>query len=138
MRWIANILKIILFVPSILCLADGGQLKPYEKGKLAASLGFGAMTIDAYYDACFSNGYVLDNNLNGIDQLLKEKWGFSFSKKVEEQGLRAGRNYRNEAHVLVRTMLQKTGGCNSSGAKQWFRQFQGIHENNLRKFHNAK
>lgn len=118
--------------------ANSDSLQPYEKGNLAGQLGFGAMTIDAYYEVCYSNGTRTDNHLEGINKLLKDEWGFTFTEKATEQEERTGRDYRKEAHSLVNTVSQKTGGCQTDGMKQWFRKFQGLHEKNLTKFHSAR
>jgi hypothetical protein len=132
--------RLIFF--SALILAAGAtypaSIDPYEKGQLAGSLGFGAMTIDAYYEICYARGVRTDNNLAGINTLLKNKWGFTFSELAEEQERNSGRNYREEAHNLVRTALTRAGGCGTTGMEQWFREFQGLHENNLARFHSAQ
>ncbi len=130
------IILMTLFFPLV---SSSGQLTSYEKGQLAGSLGFGAMAIDAYYEICYSSGVRTDNNFDGINKLLKEKWGISNSKIMAEQEERTGRNYRQEAHNLVNTVIKQTGGCNSVGMEIWFRQvLQEMHENNLDKFHAAQ
>lgn len=129
------VVPIALLFSSVVC---SGAINSYDQGELAGSLGFGAMTVDAYYEQCFSKGHRTDNNLKGIDKLLKEKWGISFSEKMQEEGPKSGRNYRDEAHKLVSFAIQKSGGCDSDGMKRWFRAFQDIHETNLKKFHAAE
>jgi len=106
---------VILFFPVI---SYSGQLKPYEKGQLAGSLGFGAITIDAYYEICYSKGIRTDNNLNGINKLLKEKWGFTYSEIAAEQEKQTGQDFRQEAHKLLNTVIKKTVGCNSVGMEK--------------------
>lgn len=132
--------SIIFFATLLLAPATAypNSMESYEKGQLAGSLGFGAMTIDAYYEICYARGLRTDNNLAGINNLLKNKWGFTFSEIAEEQERHTGRNYRQEAHDLVRTALTRTGGCEATGMDKWFREFQDLHENNLAKFHSAQ
>lgn len=110
-------------------------LNSYEKGELAGGLGFGAMTLDAYYEICYSNGVRTDNNLNGINKLIKMKWDIEYLEIVARQKKHTGRNYRQEAHNLVNTAVKKTGGCNTPEMKRWFKEFQNTHENSLSKFH---
>ncbi len=118
--------------------ADSSPLEPYEKGQLAGALGFGAMTIDAYYEICFAKGKRVDNHLKGIDKLLKNKWGFTSTEIAKEQEEWTGRNFRQEAHNLVNTVLKSTGGCNTDEMQQWYRKVQDIHEDNLSRFHAAE
>lgn len=130
--------KVILYLLLLLpAMSYSLTLQPYEKGQLAGSLGFGAMTLDAYYEICFSKGMRTDNHLNGIDKLLKEKWGFSYTEIAIEEGKKEGRDYREEAHQLVNTARRKTGGCSTTGMEKWYREFQNLHEMNLIKFHDA-
>jgi len=126
---------VIFLFPEILFAAP---LTDYEKGELAGSLGFGAMTIDAYYEICYSKGLRTDNNLNGINNLLKEKWNFTYSELATMQGKKTGRDYRQEAHTLVNTTIKKTDGCETTLMKKWLKDFRKIHENNLNKFHAAQ
>lgn len=119
-------------------ISFAAPLTDYEKGQLAGSLGFGAMTIDAYYEICYSKGLRTDNHLKGIDKLLKTKWHFTYTELAASQGKRSGRDYRQEAHTLVNTAVTKTGGCETIGMKKWFKDFEKIHENNLNKFHSAQ
>jgi hypothetical protein len=128
----------IAFLLLSTAIAHSASLQPYEKGQLTGSLGFGAMTIDAYYEICYSKGLRTDNNLKGINKLLKDEWGFTFTEVSTKEEERTGRNFRKEAHTLVHTARKKTGGCNSDGMEQWFRKFQEIHENNLSKFHSVQ
>ena len=114
------------------------ELTNYEKGELLGSLGFAAMTIDAYYEICYSNGVRNDNNLNGIDKLAKDKWGFAFSEMMIKNDERTGRDSRQEAHKLIHYVIKQTGGCNSPGMEKWFKKMQLIHEQNLDKFHSAR
>lgn len=133
-----NALVVILILMFSSVISYSEQLKPYEKGQLVGELGFGAMTIDAYYEICYSKGTRTDNHLKGINKLLKEKWGVTYSEIATKQEKQTGRNYRQEAHNLVNTVVKKTGGCNSVGMEQWFRKLEDIHENNLNKFHSVQ
>jgi hypothetical protein len=110
-------------------------LPNYEKGELAGSLGFNAMTIDAYYETCYSKGIVTNNNFNGVNKLIKEKWGIDYSKITNEQKKRTGRNFKQEAHTLIKKAVEKNGGCNTGKMKAWFKNIQTIYEKNLDKFH---
>lgn len=143
LNWLRNeMLKKLLFVIILLtffpAISSSLQLEDYEKGELAGGLGFGAMTMDAYYEICYSNGTRTDNHLNGINKLLKDKWNLTYSEIAAEQEKLTGRNYRQEAHTLVEAVVKKVGSCKSEGMKQWFMKFQEIHENNLRKFNSAE
>ncbi len=133
-----NALVVILILMFSSVTSYSEQLKAYEKGQIAGELGFGAMTIDAYYEICYSKGTRTDSYLKGINKLLKEKWGFTYSEIATKQEKRNGQNYRQEAHELVNTVVKKTGGCNSVGMEKWFRKFEDIHENNLNKFHSVQ
>ncbi len=108
-----------------------------EKGELVGQLGFGAMTIDAYYEICYSRGHRTDNNLSGIERLVSAKWGVSYLEFSRHSEMMSGRNYRNEAHKLVHHAIQKNGGCATVGMQKWFEWFQRIHEANLTKFQAA-
>lgn len=129
------LILVLAFSPT---LSYSASLKTYEKGQLAGSLGFGAMTMDAYYEICTSQGTRLDNYLNGINKLLKMKWGFTFSEIAKKQEELTGRDFRQEAHKLVNTMKQKFGGCNTSGMNQWFRTIQDLYKKKLNKFHSVQ
>lgn len=135
MKFSTILLAALIFVP---VTASPASIEPYEKGQLAGSLGFGAMTIDAYYEICYARGVRTDNNLTGVNNLLKNKWGFTFSEIAEDQERDSGRNYRQEAHNLVKTASERTGGCGTAGMEQWFREFQALHESNLTKFHSVQ
>ncbi len=130
---------IIIFTLFILIpvFASAESLTDYEKGELAGSLGFGAMTLDAYYEICYAQGFQADNNLNGINKILKQKWGISYSEIAKDQENKTGRNYREEARTLVNTASKETGGCGSAGMKAWFDDFSKMHEVNLEKFHSV-
>lgn len=135
MKYRLIVWAVLIFVAAT---AYPAEIEPYEKGQLAGSLGFGAMTIDPYYEICYARGVRTDNHLAGINNLLKNKWGFTFSEMAEAQEKDTGRDYRQEAHNLVRSALTRTSGCGTVGMEQWFREFQGLHENNLTKFHSAR
>jgi len=129
------VIIILTFLPAI---SSSLQLEDYEKGEIAGALGFGAMTLDAYYEICYSNGTRTDNHLNGINKLLKDKWNLAYSEIVVEQEKLSGRDFRKEAHTLVGAVVKKNGSCKSEGMKQWFRKLQEIHENNLWKLNSAE
>ena len=114
------------------------ELSQYQKGQLAGSLGFGAMALDAYYEICWSDGARTDNYLNGIDKIMSDKWGVTFTEIAKEQEARSGRDHRNEAHTLVRTTVEKFGSCDSDKMNNWFKLLQDNHENNLTKFHSTE
>ncbi len=128
---------IVIFTLLFSGISFSAPLEPYEKGQLAGSLGFSAMTIDAYYEICYSSVRT-DNNLKGINKLLKKKWGFTYSELATNQEKRTGRNYRQEAHTLVNTAIKKAGKCDTTGMNKWFKAFQAMHEDNLNKFHSSQ
>jgi hypothetical protein len=129
------LIVLLVLVPVI---AYSEQLTEYDKGMLIGELGFCAMTIDAYYEICYSNGVRTDTNLNGIDKLTKQKWDRSFSAFMKQQDKRTGQNTRNEAHKLINYVIKKTGGCNSTGMEKWFRGLQVKQDKNLNSFHAAQ
>jgi hypothetical protein len=106
-----------------------------EDGELLGSLGFGAMTIDAYYELTLAKGFRTDNHLKGIDKLTMEKWGVTFSEIAKQSESRSGRNFREEAHAMVKAALQRFGGADTPGMKKWFSLFEELHNSNLEKFH---
>jgi hypothetical protein len=63
----------------------GTQLSVSEQAELLGALGFGAMTIDAYYEMTLFHGYRTDDHLNGINKLAKEKWGVTFSELAQQE-----------------------------------------------------
>jgi hypothetical protein len=135
MKSVYLILFAMFFFPVVLY---SGQITSYERGQLAGSLGFGAMVIDAFYETCYANGMRTDNNLNGINKLLKEKWSIGYLEIIAEQEKKTGRNFRQEAHDIVNTAIEKSGGCESPGMEQWFRYIEKMHEDNLNIFHSVQ
>ena len=130
---IIKFLAALLFMLPSFAYSDSASSS--EKGRLTGSLGFGAMTIDRYYEMCYSNGTRTNVNLNGINKLIKDKWGFTYTETADRQQKLTGRNYRNEADVLVRAMIEKYGGCNTAGMDKWVNYFRDLHESNLKEFH---
>jgi len=131
-RWLAFCFS-ICFPP----LSFSAELPEYEKGELAGKLGFGAMTIDAYYEICVSNGFRTDNRLNGIAALLDAKWNLDLMLLFEEERDFSGRNFRQEAHNLVNSVAQRTGGCDTFEMKIWLSEFVELHEGDLLTFHGS-
>jgi hypothetical protein len=108
------------------------------EGELLGALGFGAMTIDAYYDLTLAKGIRTDNHLKGIDNLAMKKWGVTYSEIAKYSESRSGRNFREEAHAMVKAALQRFGGADTPGMKKWFALFEELHNSNLEKFHSLK
>jgi hypothetical protein len=123
------------FKPATSPADSGAQLSLSDQAELLGALGFGALTLDAYYELTVSGGLRTDNHLKGIDKLAKEKWGVTFSELAKKEEAKTGRNYREEAHTLVRTVIQKFGGADTPGVKKWASLFRDIHDSNLKKFH---
>jgi hypothetical protein len=96
------------------------------------------MALDAYYEICWSNGARTDNHLNGIDKIMSDKWGVTFTEIAKEQEARSGRDHRNEAHTLVKTTVDKFDSCDSDEMNNWIKVLQDDHENNLTKFHSTE
>ena len=127
---------LLLLVPAVLFSTPNKKSQKY--GKLGGKLGFMAMATDAYYEICFSKGMRTDNHLRGIDKLMKKKWRISFSEVKLYLEERSGRDFREEAHTLVNSIIKKTKGCNSPGMNKWFDTISKIHSKNLDKFHALK
>mgnify|MGYP000748219041 CR=1 FL=1 len=127
---------LLLLVPAVLFSTPNKKSQKY--GKLGGKLGFMAMTTDAYYEICFSKGVRTDNHLRGIDKLMKKKWGISFSEVKLYLEERSGRDFREEAHSLVHSIIKKTKGCNTRGMKKWVNRILSMHGKNLDKFHALK
>jgi hypothetical protein len=63
---------------------SGTQLSLSDQAELLGALGFGALTLDAYYELTVSGGLRTDNHLNGINKLANEKWGGNFFRTSEK------------------------------------------------------
>jgi len=138
--WIALLCAACLAVQRAHALAatkDQGKPETLteEQGELLGQLGFGALTIDAYYEICVAAGHRTDNHLNGINKLAEQRWGVSYSEVAKQTETETGRNFRDEAHKMIHTMVAKFGGRDTPAMKKWLEAFQTIHETNLKKFH---
>lgn len=132
LRWILSIIFII-FVTAFNVQSNGQIIE--DEGELMGSLGFLAMTLDAYYDICFSGGVRTDNYLNGINNLIYDRYGFTFTDLTIHAKKKMGRDYRIEAHRLVRYKIKENGGCNTKGIKQWLSLMEITYDQKLDKFH---
>jgi hypothetical protein len=63
---------------------SGTQLSLSDQAELLGALGFGALTLDAYYELTVSGGLRTDNHLNGINKLANEKRGGNFFRTSEK------------------------------------------------------
>ena len=127
---------ILLLVPAVLFSAPTKKWKKHAK--LIGKLGYGVLQTDAYYEICHSKGIRTDNYLRGLDKLLKNKWGITFSKMSKKYEERSGRDFREEAHNMIYRAIKKFNGCNTSGMKKWFDTVSKLHSKNLDKFHAIK
>lgn len=114
------------------------SMDDYEKSELAGALGFSSMVLDSYYQQCFSREHRTDNNLNGINKLVSEKWHVNFLRILEESQKRQGRDYKQEASTLIARASEELGGCQSEKMNWWVRQVRKQHDTLLDKLHVIK
>ena len=104
---------------------------------LLGELGFGALTLDAYY-RILSSGNGPPNNLLGVDNVTREKLGVSFSEALPQLQKLTGRDIPAEAEKMVRAAIDKLGGLQSDRMKKWVELFTNIHMANLQKLQEVK
>ena len=119
-------------------LSHAETLSDLEKGELIGKLGFNAMVIDAYYEVYLANGTRVDNYLNGLNKLVQKKWGISYSDMATSIENETGRDIRDEAHRLLKTMVKRTGGHDSKGMKLWLNWVAKNYKARLDEFHSVE
>jgi hypothetical protein len=130
---------VVLALSFLICTHGVGRaMDEYEKGQLIGNLGFGAMLLDAYYEICLANGYRTDNYLNGVNKLISKKIGVSFSEMAKEQEKQTGRNFRQEAHTMIKNAASELEGCKSVKMNNWLKLMEDEYHKNLSTFHKIK
>ena len=108
------------------------------QGEMIGTIRFDAMVLDSYYSKCHANGYPYDKNLQGVRNLLQQKWGSTFDDLVREIEQKTGQNYKADADELIDIVINKFQGCNSDGVVLFRDHVEAKRGANLDKFHSMK
>lgn len=108
------------------------------QGEMIGIIRFDAMVLDSYYSKCHANGYLYNKNLQGVRNLLQQKWGSTFDDLVRETEQRTGQNYKADADELIDMSINKFRGCNSEGMVLLINHVEAKRGANLDKFHSME